>query len=142
MSLKPCQDDAIFFNFNFLNATFLIHLIRMFSVAGLHTRKPKTEQYVSQPTLCLPVSFQCNVGMTADMFRSELIDITLPIVTSDDISIECLAGEDGSGKTTLMAKLQGTDHNKKGRGLEYLYLSVHDEDRDGEFTCCNLSLVV
>ncbi|KAG8545064.1 hypothetical protein GDO81_021442 [Engystomops pustulosus] len=39
-------------------------------------------------------------------------------------------GEDGSGKTTLMAKLQGADHNKKGRGLEYLYLSIHDEDRD------------
>lgn len=32
-----------------------------------------------------------------------------------------------------MSKLQGADHNKKGRGLEYLYLSVHDEDRDGEF---------
>uniref|UniRef100_UPI003AB0DB86 cytoplasmic dynein 1 light intermediate chain 2 isoform X5 n=1 Tax=Centroberyx gerrardi TaxID=166262 RepID=UPI003AB0DB86 len=39
-------------------------------------------------------------------------------------------GEDGSGKTTVMAKLQGSDHNKKGRGLEYLYLNVHDEDRD------------
>lgn len=40
-----------------------------------------------------------------------------------------------------MAKLQGADHNKKGRGLEYLYLSVHDEDRDGEctFLLCNSS---
>uniref|UniRef100_A0A3Q4BQK5 Dynein light intermediate chain n=1 Tax=Mola mola TaxID=94237 RepID=A0A3Q4BQK5_MOLML len=46
-------------------------------------------------------------------------------------------GEDGSGKTTLMAKLQGTDHNKKGRGLEYLYLNVHDEDRD-DLTRCNV----
>ncbi|KAM6942863.1 cytoplasmic dynein 1 light intermediate chain 2 [Xenentodon cancila] len=46
-------------------------------------------------------------------------------------------GEDGSGKTTLMAKLQGTEHNKKGRGLEYLYLSVHDEDRD-DLTRCNV----
>uniref|UniRef100_A0A4W6CI83 Dynein light intermediate chain n=1 Tax=Lates calcarifer TaxID=8187 RepID=A0A4W6CI83_LATCA len=46
-------------------------------------------------------------------------------------------GEDGSGKTTLMAKLQGADHNKKGRGLEYLYLSVHDEDRD-DLTRCNV----
>lgn len=34
-----------------------------------------------------------------------------------------------------MAKLQGVEHNKKGRGLEYLYLSVHDEDRDGEDAC-------
>lgn len=32
-----------------------------------------------------------------------------------------------------MAKLQGAEHNKKGRGLEYLYLNVHDEDRDGRF---------
>lgn len=46
-------------------------------------------------------------------------------------------GEDGSGKTTLVAKLQGTDHSKKGRGLEYLYLNVHDEDRD-DLTRCNV----
>ncbi|KAJ0044077.1 hypothetical protein NL108_010565, partial [Boleophthalmus pectinirostris] len=46
-------------------------------------------------------------------------------------------GEDGTGKTTLMAKLQGAEHNKKGRGLEYLYLSVHDEDRD-DLTRCNV----
>ncbi|KAK5874105.1 hypothetical protein PBY51_019080 [Eleginops maclovinus] len=46
-------------------------------------------------------------------------------------------GEDGSGKTSLMAKLQGTDHNKRGRGLEYLYLNVHDEDRD-DLTRCNV----
>ncbi|XP_075877107.1 cytoplasmic dynein 1 light intermediate chain 2 isoform X2 [Nelusetta ayraudi] len=46
-------------------------------------------------------------------------------------------GEDGSGKTSLMSKLQGADHNKKGRGLEYLYLSVHDEDRD-DLTRCNV----
>ncbi|OCT82324.1 cytoplasmic dynein 1 light intermediate chain 2 [Xenopus laevis] len=46
-------------------------------------------------------------------------------------------GEDGSGKTTLMAKLQGAEHNKKGRGLEYLYLNIHDEDRD-DLTRCNV----
>ncbi|XP_029354729.1 cytoplasmic dynein 1 light intermediate chain 2 isoform X1 [Echeneis naucrates] len=46
-------------------------------------------------------------------------------------------GEDGSGKTSLMAKLQGADHNKKGRGLEYLYLNVNDEDRD-DLTRCNV----
>ncbi|KAM9374167.1 cytoplasmic dynein 1 light intermediate chain 2 isoform 2-T2 [Phaethornis superciliosus] len=39
-------------------------------------------------------------------------------------------GDDGSGKTTLMAKIQGAEHGKKGRGLEYLYLNIHDEDRD------------
>ncbi|KAM9817499.1 cytoplasmic dynein 1 light intermediate chain 2 [Neosynchiropus ocellatus] len=46
-------------------------------------------------------------------------------------------GEDGSGKTTLMSKLQGAEHNKKGRGLEYLYINVHDEDRD-DLTRCNV----
>ncbi|KAG7482324.1 hypothetical protein JOB18_018766 [Solea senegalensis] len=46
-------------------------------------------------------------------------------------------GDHGSGKTTLMAKLQGTDHNKKGRGLEYLYINVQDEDRD-DLTRCNV----
>ncbi|XP_054627347.1 cytoplasmic dynein 1 light intermediate chain 2 isoform X1 [Dunckerocampus dactyliophorus] len=46
-------------------------------------------------------------------------------------------GEDGSGKTTLLSKLQGSEHNKKGRGLEYQYLNVHDEDRD-DLTRCNV----
>lgn len=42
----------------------------------------------------------------------------------------CL-GEVGSGKTTLVAKLQGIEEYMKGRGLEYLYFSVHDDDIDG-----------
>ncbi|XP_036391260.1 cytoplasmic dynein 1 light intermediate chain 2-like [Megalops cyprinoides] len=46
-------------------------------------------------------------------------------------------GEDGSGKTTIIAKLQGVEQPKKGRGLEYLYLSVHDEVRDDK-TYCNV----
>lgn len=37
----------------------------------------------------------------------------------------------GSGKTTLVAKLQGVEEYMKGRGLEYLYFSVHDDDIDG-----------
>lgn len=43
----------------------------------------------------------------------------------------CL-GEVGSGKTTLVAKLQGVEEYMKGRGLEYLYFSVHDDDIDGK----------
>lgn len=42
----------------------------------------------------------------------------------------CL-GEVGSGKTTLVAKLQGIEEYMKGRGLEYLYFNVHDDDVDG-----------
>ncbi|XP_072109793.1 cytoplasmic dynein 1 light intermediate chain 1-like isoform X2 [Mobula birostris] len=41
-----------------------------------------------------------------------------------------VTGEDGSGKTTLIAKLQGVEDYKKGRGMEFLYLDVHDEDID------------
>lgn len=41
------------------------------------------------------------------------------------------SGEVGSGKTTLVAKLQGVEEYLKGRGLEYLYFSVHDDDIDG-----------
>nr|XP_020670041.1 cytoplasmic dynein 1 light intermediate chain 2 [Pogona vitticeps] len=44
-------------------------------------------------------------------------------------------GDDGSGKTTLMTKIQGAEHGKKGRGLEYLYLNIHDEDRDDQTRC-------
>uniref|UniRef100_A0A4W4DSJ5 Dynein light intermediate chain n=1 Tax=Electrophorus electricus TaxID=8005 RepID=A0A4W4DSJ5_ELEEL len=45
-------------------------------------------------------------------------------------------GEVGCGKTTLVAKLQGVEEYMKGRGLEYLYFSVHDEDVD-DHTRCN-----
>lgn len=42
------------------------------------------------------------------------------------------AGDVASGKTTLVARLQGVEEYMKGRGLEYLYFNVHDEDVDGE----------
>nr|XP_020655139.1 cytoplasmic dynein 1 light intermediate chain 1 [Pogona vitticeps] len=48
-----------------------------------------------------------------------------------------LLGEDGAGKTSLVRKLQGIEEYKKGRGMEYLYLNVHDEDRDDQ-TRCNI----
>uniref|UniRef100_A0A8D0QH07 Dynein light intermediate chain n=1 Tax=Sus scrofa TaxID=9823 RepID=A0A8D0QH07_PIG len=44
-------------------------------------------------------------------------------------------GEDGAGKTSLIRKIQGIEEYKKGRGLEYLYLNVHDEDRDDQTRC-------
>nr|XP_056713415.1 cytoplasmic dynein 1 light intermediate chain 1 [Euleptes europaea] len=46
-----------------------------------------------------------------------------------------LLGEDGAGKTSLIGKLQGIEEYKKGRGMEYLYLNVHDEDRDDQTRC-------
>lgn len=41
-------------------------------------------------------------------------------------------GDKESGKTTLIAKLQGNEDPKKGAGLEYSYIDVRDEYRDGE----------
>ncbi|XP_076865623.1 cytoplasmic dynein 1 light intermediate chain 1 isoform X1 [Brachyhypopomus gauderio] len=44
-------------------------------------------------------------------------------------------GEVGCGKTTLVARLQGVEEYTKGRGLEYLYFHVHDEDVDDHARC-------
>ncbi|XP_016150324.1 cytoplasmic dynein 1 light intermediate chain 1-like [Sinocyclocheilus grahami] len=44
-------------------------------------------------------------------------------------------GEVGSGKTTLVAKLQGVEEYMRGRGLEYLYFNVHDDDIDDHARC-------
>lgn len=49
-------------------------------------------------------------------------------------------GYDGSGKTTLISKLRGKeDEISKGHGLEYTYLDVHDEERDGMMSLKYLS---
>ncbi|KAG6439688.1 hypothetical protein O3G_MSEX000991 [Manduca sexta] len=42
-------------------------------------------------------------------------------------------GDNETGKTTLVAKLQGVEDPKKGSALEYAYIDVRDEYRDGEF---------
>lgn len=42
------------------------------------------------------------------------------------------AGDKESGKTTLIAKIQGNEDPKKGAGLEYHYIDVRDEYRDGK----------
>lgn len=41
-------------------------------------------------------------------------------------------GDNESGKTTLIAKLQGVEDPKKGSGLEFAYIDVRDEDRDDQ----------
>ena len=43
-----------------------------------------------------------------------------------------MLGDKESGKTTLIAKLQGNEDPKKGAGLEYGYIDVRDEYRDGK----------
>ncbi len=41
-----------------------------------------------------------------------------------------VVGDNASGKTSLIAKLQGVEDPKKGSGLEYAYIDVRDEYRD------------
>jgi dynein light intermediate chain 1, cytosolic len=40
-------------------------------------------------------------------------------------------GDNESGRTTLIARLQDNDDPKRGAGLEYHYIDVKDDDRDG-----------
>ena len=40
-------------------------------------------------------------------------------------------GDKESGKTTLIAKLAGNEDPKKGAGLEYGFINVRDEEREG-----------
>ncbi|CAF4111576.1 unnamed protein product, partial [Rotaria sp. Silwood2] len=39
-------------------------------------------------------------------------------------------GDNESGRTTLVAKLQGNDDPKRGAGLEYHYIDIKDDDQD------------
>uniref|UniRef100_A0AAY4A672 Dynein light intermediate chain n=1 Tax=Denticeps clupeoides TaxID=299321 RepID=A0AAY4A672_9TELE len=41
----------------------------------------------------------------------------------------------GAGKTSLVARLQGVEEYMRGRGLEYMYFSVHDDDIDDNSRC-------
>ena len=42
-----------------------------------------------------------------------------------------MLGDKESGKTTLIAKLAGNEDPKKGAGLEYGFINVRDEEREG-----------
>lgn len=46
-------------------------------------------------------------------------------------------GDRDSGKTTLLAKLQGNEDPKKGSGLEFGYIDVRDEEEGEEHTLLN-----
>jgi dynein light intermediate chain 1 len=42
-----------------------------------------------------------------------------------------LLGDNESGRTTLISRLKGVENVRKGIGLEYHYIEIRDEDRDG-----------
>jgi len=50
-------------------------------------------------------------------------------------------GDNESGRTTLVAKLQGNEDPKRGAGLEYHYIDVKDDDRDGKSISSNFKFL-
>ena len=44
-------------------------------------------------------------------------------------------GDNDSGKTSLIARMQGSNNTSKGSGLEYQYMIVRDEYRDEQTQC-------
>ena len=71
-------------------------------------------------------------GETAENLWSSLLGEVQTSRSSQLPSSKALLvlGDKESGKTTLIAKLQGNEDPKKGSGLEYGYIDVRDEYRD------------
>ena len=68
------------------------------------------------------------------LFRSEILGEVQTQGTTKLPSNKCVLvlGDNASGKTSLVAKLQGVEDPKKGSGLEYAYIDVRDEYREGK----------
>lgn len=66
--------------------------------------------------------------------RSEILGEVQTQGTTKLPSNKCVLvlGDNSSGKTSLIAKLQGVEDPKKGSGLEYAYIDVRDEYREGK----------
>ena len=50
-----------------------------------------------------------------------------------------LLGDNESGRSTLVSRLKGVETISKGIGLEYHYIDIKDEDRDGFFNFISYS---
>lgn len=51
-------------------------------------------------------------------------------------------GDNETGKTTLIAKLQGVEDPKKGSALEYAFINISDEYREGKSTCLLIQITI
>ncbi len=58
-----------------------------------------------------------------------------------NIYLYIFVGDNETGKTSLVARLQGTEDPKKGAGLEYHYINVKDDYRDGQYTCNDVYII-
>ncbi|CAF1273083.1 unnamed protein product, partial [Adineta steineri] len=64
------------------------------------------------------------------IWASILRDVKSSTKTAPATKTLVVLGDNESGRTTLVAKLQGNDDPKRGAGLEYHYIDVKDDDRD------------
>ena len=66
------------------------------------------------------------------MFRSQILkEVKHSTKNSPPPKSHILLGDTESGRSTLIARLKGVESVNKGIGLEYNYIDVKDEDRDG-----------
>ena len=63
-----------------------------------------------------------------------MLENGVTLYVTERLSFMLFSGENECGKTTLLAKLQANEDPKKGSGLEYTYINVKDEYRDGKFS--------
>lgn len=73
-------------------------------------------------------------SIIVSFFRSEILgEVQTQSTTKLPSNKSVLVlGDNESGKTSLVAKLQGVEDPKKGSGLEYAYIDVRDEYREGK----------
>lgn len=71
--------------------------------------------------------------LTFFLFRASILrDVKSSTKKAPATKSLIVLGDNESGRTTLIAKLQGNDDPKRGAGLEYHYIDVKDDDRDGK----------
>lgn len=86
--------------------------------------KKKTTVYVILMTI-----FLCEFNNRSEILGEVQIQSNTKLPSNKSVLV---LGDNASGKTSLIAKLQGVEDPKKGSGLEYAYIDVRDEYRDGK----------
>jgi dynein light intermediate chain 1 len=81
--------------------------------------------------------------MLIHLFRSHILqDVQNSTKKSPPIKSIVVLGDNESGRSSLIARLKGTESVSKGLGIEYHYIDVKDENRDGEYRVVCASVCV
>ena len=81
---------------------------------------------------CSDLGIQPQIGISLFFHSYNIIVHFAEVAANKDNSLPSknllVLGDRESGKTTLLAKLQGNEDPKKGSGLEFGYIDVRDDD--------------